>query len=328
MKRIFFLIIFTLIFSFSIGANQSKAQIREGDVSIQSFPSLPGKNQDVRVVLSSFVFDLNKSTISWSINGEERLFGIGRKEFSFNTGELLSNLIIRVEIGTSDGQNITKSLAISSSELDMLWEAYDVYTPPFYKGKAMVPKEGIFKVVAMPNIRTQGQSTSPRNLSYLWKENGNNQPSFSGWGKNYFLSKNTYLDAQNSVSVTISNLTGEERGTKTITLAPSNPKIVFYKSDPILGVDYNNSIKNASSIGSEGITIKAEPYFFSPRDINEPELEFTWSINKIPTNTPTNKSTLSLKPEQGVRGSSSISLAINNVTTFFQEINKTINLSF
>ncbi len=327
-KKFILLFVFIFCFTFFNFTKETKAQLRDGDVNMSVFPNLPQKNQDIKATLQSFVFDLNKSSILWTVNGEEKLFGIGKKEFSFNTGEMPNGLTIQAQIGTAEGQSITKTLFISPSELDIIWEAYDTYKPPFYKGKAFVSKEGSFKVVAMPNIKTAGRSTSPKNLSYSWKKDGVNQGSLSGWGKSSFVFKNTYLDQSNRIDVAVSNLTGETRGTRSITLSPSNPKILFYENDPVLGVKYENTIKNNTLISKNGIIIKAEPYFFSPKNINEPELDFAWFVNNQRIETPANKSILSLKPAEGTSGTSNLKLEIENSGTLFQKINKSLSLNF
>jgi hypothetical protein len=328
MKKVLFFVLLFLVLIPVINKKTLKAQIRDSDVSISVFPNLPERNQDVRVILGGFAVDLDKSSILWTVNGEERLFGIGKKELSFNTGNMSNGLLIQAQIGTPENQTLSKTIFLSNSEVDIIWEAYDVYTPPFYKGKSMVPEEGNFKVVVMPSIKTGGQTTNPRNLSYSWKKDGINQPSSSGWGKSSFVFKNTYLERDHRIDVAVSNLTGETRGTRTINLSPSTPKILFYENDPVLGIKYENTLKNNTFIGQNGIILKAEPYFFSPRNINSSELGFSWFVNNSQIDTPANKNILSIKPIEGSSGTSNLKLEVENFGTLFQKINRSISLNF
>jgi len=81
---VFFLVTVFLFFSFYTPA---LAQARDSDVSVAVNPETPGPNQDVILTLTSFAVDLDKAQISWRLNSQLGLLGIGRKSFTFKTGE-------------------------------------------------------------------------------------------------------------------------------------------------------------------------------------------------------------------------------------------------
>ena len=324
-KKYSILILTLVIASFGFFAS---AQVRNTDIVLNISPEYPGPNQNVNATLNSYVINLDKANISWSINDQEMGGGVGKKSFSFKTGNVESPTTLSATIETVDGQNLLKTIIITPADIDMLWEAYDSYTPPFYKGKALAPSQGIFKVVAVPNLVIQGGKVNINNLSYVWNQDGKVKPDSSGWGKNYFIFQNSYLDKGNIVNVKISDISGDANASGKIILSTTNPKILFYKTDPSLGVKWEAALNNGSVINSTGEVITVEPYFFSPKDINSSNLTFDWSINGNKIQTPEPKNILSIKPEAGQSGSATIKVLINNTKTLFQTLEKQISVSF
>ncbi len=321
-----FIFISTLFFLASVSILH--AQVRDTDVVLTLSPEYPGANQNVTAILSSYVTDLNKANISWTINEQTVISGIGKKSYSFKTGGAGDSLSLSATVDTVDGQSLTKRTTLNIADMDLLWEADDAYTPPCYKGKALAPNQGKFKVVAMPNLFSMGQKVNPNNLSYAWRLDGTVQSDSSGWGKNYFIFSNSYLDRGNTVEVKVSDITGGTNASGKINLQTYAPKIVFYKNDPSLGILWQNALYNGFQIDKSGTTIDAEPYFFTPNDLSSPDLAFTWSINGQKVATPDPKNILAVKPEDGQTGNSVIKLLVENTATLFQSISRQLNVSF
>lgn len=304
------------------------AQVRETDIAFSLSPQYPGPNQNVNAVLSSHVVNLDKANISWSINSQELSRGIGKKSFTFRTEDSGVSTTLSATIDTIDGQNMLKTIVIKPAGVDMLWEAYDAYVPPFYKGKVLAPSQGQFKVVAVPNLINQNGKVSMNNLSYVWAKDGKVQNDSSGWGKSFFIFQNSYLDRDNTVEVKVSDISGNTNASGKITLNTTNPKILFYKNDPLLGVRWENALSNGFNINQEGEILTIEPYFFSPKNINSSDLTFDWSINGEKISTPEPKNILFIKPETGQSGTATIKIDINNVNTLFQSMSKQLQVSF
>jgi len=306
-----------IFFAFSI-----YAQVQSGDIAIDINPKYPKANEEVRASVSTFSTDLNKAKISWKLNGQLAIEAVGGKDFSFTTADQGLQTTLEVEIQTSDGSFVNKKIIITPTDIDLLWEAVDSYVPPFYKGKALNTKEGTIKVVALTDSRNSG------GLSYNWKLDDINKPDSSGYKKNYYIFKNSFLDKENAIEVTTSNLGDKNTGQGKILIKPVDPKIVFYKKDQILGSIYEKAIDNNFKINPNGEIFIVEPYFFSPKNLNSPDLEFKWSLGGIDTNTPSIKNEIGLKPEEGQTGESSIKIKINNIKKMFLSLEKEINVNF
>ncbi len=303
---------------------KSSAQLQDSDISVIVNPPFPSKNQNVVAKINSYVIDLNKARISWSINGEEVLVGIGKTSLSFTMGDYNENTSLLIGIDTAEGKSITKSIVLSATELDILWEATDSYVPPFYKGKALVGKEGSFKIVAVPYVYTSRGQTSPNNLSYTWKKNDKGQVNSSGWGKSSFTFKQSYLDAQDTIEVKVSDVFGNTNASGKMNIQNTTPKILFYEKIGT-GAVSKNTLPNTFNLNKEGSTLVAVPYFFSPKDLSNSSLKFEWFINGTKISTPTTKNELSIKGAEGKEGLAKIKVIISNTRTLFQNGNKEIN---
>lgn len=314
------IIFFMLVWVFF--AFNTNAQVQSGDIVLQISPEYPKANEEVRASLSTFTTDLNNARISWTLDGETVFEGMGKKNFSFKVGNSGFQTNLEVKIETINGSVINKKISISPSDIDMLWEAYNTYAPPFYKGKTLVSIEGNVKVVAIPSV--QGLA----GFNYKWKQDNKNKLSSSGYEKNYFIYKNSYLEDVNAVEVTVSDLFGNGIGFGETLISPGNPKIIFYKKDPLLGIRWENSLTNGFNINSNGETIIAEPYFFSSKDLDSGSLTFNWSLNGQDTLIPNQKNILAIKPTSGKSGNTVIKVIINNTKTMFQSMTKEINVNF
>ena len=303
-------------------ALKTRAQIQDGDILLNLNPSHPSANQQVKATLTSINADLNKSKITWTLNGNVGLDGVGKKTFSFTTGDIGSSTDIDVSIETTDGSVVDKKITIIPGGVDMLWEAYNSYTPPFYKGKALPTRESQIKVVAIPNGDILG------GLSYDWNQDGDNMQDSSGYGKNSFLFKNSFLEKNNTVSVKISDLNDNTIGQGSTNITYENPKILFYKKDPAFGTPYNTTLADGHTVSKDGETIVAEPYFIYPNDLNSSSLNWKWSIGGGDIPTPDTINELSVKPNEGQSGQSKISISIENTSTLFLNLTKDLDVNF
>ncbi len=326
MKKIYLILI--LVATLALYAYPVEAQLKTSDVTLNITPLFPTPNQTVSANLESFAIDLDKTNIAWLLNSQEKISGVGKKAFSFNVGGTGVSLSIEARISTVTGQNIIKRAVITPADIDMMWEAFDSYAPPFYRGKTMVSTEGSFKVVAMPNLINSFGKVNPASLSYSWVKDETPQPDLSGWGKNYFVFKNSSLDNENTISVAVSDAFGGANTQGEITLQTGTPEIIFYENNPLLGVNYDNAVRDGFLINKTGSTLVAAPYFFSPNDLSSKDLSFTWSLNGEGIATPVPKNILSIKPAEGQGGSAVIKIAINNAQTLFQSLEKELNVSF
>lgn len=312
------LIILSVLF-LGFFAVTTHAQLQNGDILISISPSSPNPNTNTKVSLSTYSTDLNKTKISWYLDGNLASEGIGRKNFSFTTKAAGTSSTVEAIIETSSGDLIKKQVVITPSSVDILWEAKNSYVPPFYKGKKLGTNEGLFKINAIPN------SSSIVGNFYDWKLDNSPDQNSSGYEKNYFEFQKSYLDVNNKIDVIITDLFGKKIGEGNITVGTNSPKILLYEKDQVLGIKWEAALDDGFKISKTGNTIFAAPFYFST-NTNQSNLSYEWYIGKEKTESSNNL--LSVKPADRNSGTSIIKVAINNINSLFQNMEKTLNVNF
>lgn len=324
MIKKFIIAIISLVFL--TNTNFAFAQLGTGDITLSISPSIPKSGDTIKAVVKSYSVDLNKAYIIWKLNDETRISGIGKTSFSFILGAISSQNDLNVSIETVDGKTINKSLSITSNDVDLLWEATDSYVPPFYKGKALFGREGEIKVSAIPSIYSGQNKVSPNTLSYTWEKDGNGDIKASGFGKNYFTYKNSFLDKNNTIRATISTINNTTNAKGEITIFPTEPKVVVYKKN-YFG-DYIKALDLDNNIPKEGALLVAVPYFFSPYDIRDNNLKIDWFVNGEQILNPISKNELFIEPATGKTGTATIQLVVENIKTLFQSTQRKVLINF
>jgi hypothetical protein len=321
------LIPFFLVFLFGfLNINQAKAA-SASSISVSVNPENPEPYEDVDIGLSSYANNLDTVSITWSINGKIVLSGIGKKYFSTTAGSADSETNVIVKISLPDG-DVELRILIKPSSMVLLWEADDSYVPPFYKGKALPTGESSIKVVAMPEIKNNGVLINPKNMSYSWKRDYSNDQESSGYGKNFYIYTNDYLEANSTIGVSALTLDQKYTTQGSVNVSSYEPKIIFYPKNTKLGTLWENALNDNHKINGNEV-IEASPYFISPKNIINPTLIWNWYINDEPISTQNFMGNiLPLKTNAGVSGTAKIKLQIDNRYKIFQNTNKQINVKF
>ena len=295
------------------------------DITLKTNPEIPIPNEILSLNLDSYLIDLGTSEIIWYKNDVLQNKGYGERSFSFVVGRPGSSDSITAVISTQNGKIFTKNFVIRPAEVDLIWES-NSSTPPFYKGKALVPKQSIVKIVAVPNIiDLEGRRIDPKNLIYKWKKNWEVLGSLSGFGKNIYLFDSSKTFRDNIITVDVQTLDGKFRATKSIKLSFCQPKIIFYKDAPLLGIMFENAITDKFKLKEDEVTFFAQPFFFSKSDIfNNLELEWFMNGKKIKKSL---GNILTFKRPID-KGFSLVDLKIQNINRFLQFATGSFQIEF
>ena len=208
-------------------------------------------------------------------------------------------------------------------EVDVLWEAINSYTPPFYKGKAMPPLEANISAVAIAT------GLPGADLMYTWEKDEQRQAAQSGRNKDLFGYIGTPLDQQNSIAVTVSSPSGTFEKRKSAVIPYQSSEVLFYEDDSQLGTLFNKNIKNGHIVGdSKKISLTAIPYFLSADTLSSKSIEMIWAVNNgsLPEQKVKNK--IILEGLTGTSGESVISIFIKNKIKIFEEGKVGVSLQF
>ncbi|MFA6273235.1 MAG: hypothetical protein WC673_01960 [Candidatus Paceibacterota bacterium] len=322
-----FIITLLLILPLFAGAQLLPSYLTAGDVTIHLLPESPGANQTVKATLEGLGIDLDRSKISWFLNGKLEKASVGEKSFSFKTGNIgiSSNLIVTIE--TIDGAKLNETVSITPAEVSLIWEPIS-YAPPFYKGKKLYSYGSPIKVIAIPEIIKDGQRFGDNELIYKWQVDYKTIQSASGAGKNIITAKSSVPVKATTISVTVSTLDGMVSAYGTITAQPQSPSVAFYENNPRLGILFNKELSAGTALSGQEINLFAVPYFFDATTAADPQLNFVWQMNNqtVPSGDENNQITLrQVSDEAGV---AAVGLRINHLKDIFQFTTKSFNISF
>ncbi|MCC2631103.1 MAG: seg, partial [Candidatus Paceibacter sp.] len=269
-------------------------------------PENPLPNEPVTVTVTSFLSNLDTSTITWSINGRKVASGIGMKSFTTTIGNVGSKTVVDVKIVTTNGITITDSVPIGTATVDLVWEAQS-YTPPFYQGKALLTPYETVKIVAIPHFSQSSTSLSPKNLIYTWSRDGRVMGSLSGYGKNTLTLFGSETSKLSTIRVTVTNTDGTVTALGETSIRPSKPSLISYIYSPAYGTLYNFGLQGSFVMPIKELNIEAVPYYFDATPSTIPYIRYEWKMNNVRVDSPLNNM-LTVRNEGTTTGSTNISV--------------------
>lgn len=302
--------------------------VNSEDISATVTPENPGAYQPVGISLDSDLVDLRRYLISWYVNGKLALEGYGKMNFVGSTAGYGQQVSIRVNIQLAD-RTIKKDVVLMPQDISTMWEAADSYVPPFYQGKKLPGREGVVRIVAIPNFQNGGRSVDPSTLVYNWKRNDNVLTGASAYGQDSIMIKNNKLRPVETFEVTASTPDNASQATSKTTLSFIDPKISFYQRNVENGIT-SPYAKNTILLTEPSTTVVAQPFFFSlagPGRINS--LDLKWKMNDQGISLPDalNQNVITLQ-NPGGNGTSSLALSISNPNTDFQSAVRRLEVIF
>jgi hypothetical protein len=292
------------------------------DINLDVNPEVPYPQEDVTATVSSNSINLDTATIGWYKDGKLSLVGIGKKQFSFKTGESGSKTNIYVKLVFPDKTVLEKGKVVSAGMVNLLWESTDSYTPPFYKGKALPAPEATIKVVAIP------ETLGDKNYIFNWSRNFKSARAADGYNGSTYIFKNNYIDSIEKISVSAHGYKKSVQGEGELSVSFVKPKILFYENHPLLGALYGNAFQKDITLSKDEMTVIAEPYFFSISNPNDSDLGYTWSLNDSEIDTPDPKNQLVIRRSGSAGGKSVITLALESASKLYDLAAAQLNITF
>ncbi|HYC83136.1 MAG TPA: hypothetical protein VEB60_01140, partial [Candidatus Paceibacterota bacterium] len=270
------------IFFCSIGFNLAEAYSdpdKTSGITAVTSPTNPKALDQVKITLTSKLYYLDVSTISWTLNGELKQRDVGAKTFTFNMGPTGNKTHIEAVIETQDGATIEKKISLEAGDVSLVWQA-DTYTPPTYLGKALASPKSKTTVMAFANfLDAAGNQIPSKDLVYTWKQNGNVLPNASGLGRQSLSYVTNPYNLKTIIGIEIKNPKTNTVIDREITIETKQPRIVFYEERPLSGTDYSRAVKDIFEVTSPMVSLRAEPFFFNQTDISRDLLSYSWSVD-------------------------------------------------
>ncbi|MBY0328517.1 hypothetical protein K2Q02_00250 [Patescibacteria group bacterium] len=311
MKRFLFI---TALFTI-VTVSLTHAQLTP-DISLNSIPNDPQPLQKVTVTAESYGINLDQASITWKYNNVVIDSGVGRKTVTLTAPKAGTTGIITVS--TTGAEGVTATLILRPGSVDLLWEATDSYTPPFYKGKALASVNSLIRIAAIAS------SVAPKQLTYTWSGNDSVLGSLSGYGKSSLVFRNDVLDPIENISVSAQG--GAFTGGATISITPGTPSMVIYEKEEGF-IDYANGSSTTLTTQKPGLILRIEPFFFSVATSLARSLVFSVQEGDVDiTNTSAPNEIYLSSPGRTI--SSLFAITINTVTYSLQNLTRNFTINF
>ncbi|MBI2049004.1 MAG: hypothetical protein HYT29_01015 [Parcubacteria group bacterium] len=288
-----------------------------GNITLTVTPEFPRANDQVTVSARGFSVDLDRAEVSWYLNGKLEKKAVGGATFSFRAGALGKTSSLTILVDSPTQGTFRETLAVRPAEVDILWESR-AYTPPFYKGKSLLPSSETVTLTAMPTlVAGNGRALDGAALVYSWEQDGRKLLSESGFGKRTATITGPLLFQESIISLEVSSLDKSLVARRTIVLAPVEPKIIFYEKHPLRGILYARALENIFTLLKEEFVLRAEPFFFSKSAEKTGAPRFSWTVNSA-TVLPQEINELILRHEGDESGSSRVGLVVKDEKKILQ----------
>ncbi len=299
---------------FALSANAQLSTPIDGvDIGIDTTYPRPG--QKVEVSVESYSFDLNSSSIVWTVDGKVVEQGVGIVKIEVIAPKIGVKSNVKANIKNPNGKEVQKNITIQSGAVDIIWESGG-YTPPFFPGRIPFYYQNTVKIIAIPHLSTNGVGEiDPKTLVYSWKLGGKYIEGGQGYGKQSITIPADDLPRDLDVSVDVTNRDQTLRTASSITLAPSEQHLMFYEEDSLYGILFNKSLEGRIPLKNTEMKVLAIPYGFN---LNNKDISYAWSINNIEQPDLFKNRSITIRTKGDSDGSSNIDLDIRNQDDILQ----------
>ncbi len=291
-------------------------------------PETPGARETVIIEAQGIGSFMGSANITWTQDGKVVKTGIGERNYSFTTGALGEQTVIRVSINSSQGI-FTKTFTFNPSKVTLVWEA-DTTAPPMYLGKPLYSAGSDYKVVAFPTVYSGASRIAQSALSYQWFYKGAAVPAASGLGRAIFLQTGDQLKASEQIAVDVYYGVNKV-GRGELSLPALDPFVILYQRDALRGVLYDFALPAGISLSGKEITVQAEPYSFSTATKKAGLIPFVWTLNNSEVTGPdTARGILTLRQSGTGSGNAMLGVTLqnNNPDQFVQSAKNSLQIVF
>ncbi|MEX1028385.1 MAG: hypothetical protein WD049_10350 [Candidatus Paceibacterota bacterium] len=252
-------------------------QAQASDLVLRARPAHIAVGKSATIEIVTYDLDIPSARVTWSVNGEERLSEIGHSRFTLTPREP-GRYRVRASVATPSGI-FQATTDVTAGYLDLVAQARG-YTPPLYRGRALLAPRVGGSIVAVPHLTdAQGRPYRASELMYQWSRGGSRLSSASGIGRQTLSIPATDSSRDKSVSVTVTSPDGYAGASNSLTLSRSAPQVLLYHMNPLYGIEWHNALIGAESLSTRETGLVAVPYFFGVTEPTSSSLRYVWQVN-------------------------------------------------
>ncbi|OGG52962.1 hypothetical protein A3C20_03785 [Candidatus Kaiserbacteria bacterium RIFCSPHIGHO2_02_FULL_55_25] len=289
----------------------------ESALSVSFSPQYPAPDSNVTLTLQSSLYDLDSSSVTWTVNGKEATSGDAATPVNVKTGPLGSKTDVRADITGPNGSASATATIIPSS-VDLLWES-DSYVPPFYSGRALPSAGSRVRLVALTHfVRPGGGEIPADQIVFTWTKDSEVLGDSSGRGKSSITVDGPTLFGTETIVVEAASLDGSIAGQALIRIPDTEPKLTLYENHPLFGVLYHQALGATTFVPKNEMSFTAVPYFASAVSSGDVGLQYEWRVNQSPiTTSPTHGNEITVNAASSTGLMALINLSLTHVSNYF-----------
>lgn len=301
-------ILFVLLFPFAglaqFGINPSGFGNVEPELTFN--PRSPEPGEEVEVEIQNLISSLRGSSIEWFVDGALQEGSSNQSDLTFTAADLGDSTTVTAVISQIDGSIKRIESSTEPQYFDIIIEP-QTHTPDFYIGRAL-PSVG-----SQVNVTVLINGNINSDLVYNWRINGDLIQGSSGLGM-YTTSFEMPLDTRVFLSLSISDLRGEQIAQKSVVVPNVTPSLYFYEVHPLYGVSQNSY--DQVILTGDSATLLAAPYNVDKRVYNNPDIA-DWRINGQDVRTSGNPYEITLSRNFD-GGTSQVSFQLQSISNLLQ----------
>lgn len=276
-------------------------------------PENPGPNAPASAHIESYALDLDRSTVTWYINGKQFAKGAGLADISFSVGAANSRTTIQVEAVDSAGVIGQAQMSVTPAEMNIIWES-DAYVPPFYKGKRLAGASSNIRAQAMTQFARGGTPIEDKDIIFKWSRNGSPLASISGRGKSSVSFTGPSLFGTDTITVVAQTVDGTLTSRTSIQIESLDPFVFLYEFHPLFGILLHQPLQGPQETQESEKDFTALPFFAKVTSPRSEAITYQWSLDgtSIPNN-PQSPQNFKIRTDN-YSGPTSISVSLSSNT--------------
>lgn len=314
------ILFFALVFPFSFSYAQFNPPTTGPSLSIDLESSYLKPFTKNSASLNDYSLGEQVNNIYWKIDGKTISEATNKRSVDFVTKDVGHQTIVEVFVETGTKKTLSVKRVIEPVYLDIVIEP-QTRTPSFYKGRALPSIDSTVNLTALIN----GTSMTAGNYIYNWSINDTNIETGSIRG-NYKTSVKVPIGGYAVITLSITNLQGEQVARRNVQFSSSDPEVLYYEVNALTGMKSLPINKNLNLIGNS-TNVRAEPYYLDLNTYNKPDL-LEWKINGMRSpNRGGNPYEVTLA-KQGGNGVTKVNFHVRNLTDILQGVESDFNINY
>ncbi len=315
-------IMLTLVFALpvsSLEAQTSNLIYGQEALTIDLTPAYPAPGEAFTATVNDYALPVQGIGLRWVVDGKP-LAADNQRTITLTAKDVGSITTIDLIVDLPGGGTSRATKRIEPVYLDIILEP-QTRTPAFYHGRALPSIGSSVNATAIIN----GGAVSPGALIYTWRVNNETLENGAVRANNtvtFTMPRGQFA----TLSLEVSRLDGTLLGRRIFDIQNSEPRLVFYETNPLYGLTMK-AVQDSLLLVGSSLSVRAEPYYLDLLTYNNPDY-LEWKIDGVINRNPSANPYEVTVAQTGVSGSSRVNFHVRNTTQVLQGVQGGFRLTY